>query len=765
MKIRLFVVFILAFIAMGSCENGNGSGKSIDSGMDPFIDELLDRMTLEEKIGQLNLVSVGFDVTGPRVSQQVEEKIANGQVGGVFNSYTTVAVRKLQELAVNESRLGIPLIFGFDVVHGHRTVFPVPLGLAATWDPEAIEETARIAALEASLEGLNWTFSPMVDIARDPRWGRICEGSGEDAWYGSLVARAMVRGYQGEDLSGPHTVMACVKHFALYGAAEAGRDYNNVDMSLRRMREVYLPPYRAAVEEGAGSVMTSFNDISGIPASANRWLLTDLLRKEWGFTGFVVTDYTTLEELIPFGVAADKKEAARLALEAGVDMDMVSEVLVSHTGELVEEGILKEERVDAACRRILEAKYRLGLFDDPFRYVKGKESGEIELSPGHREYARQMARKSMILLKNDHHTLPLDEQSSIALIGPLVYSRRDVQGNWRGGGRNRDAVTVEEGVRSMAGEKARILTAQGANITDDTLMLFKLNAHGGEIDYHDPATLLREALGVASRADVIVAVVGESQGMSGESASRSGIGIPGSQKTLLKALKKTGKPLVIVLMNGRPLTLEWEQAHADAILETWFAGTEAGNAIADVLFGAYNPSGKLTVTFPRNVGQIPLYYNHHNIGRPYAGDILDKFKSQYLDAPNDPLYPFGYGLSYTTFSMGDPVLGTTRLVEGDTLSVSVEVQNTGPVPGEEVVQLYVQDLVASVTRPVKELKGFKRILLDPGESETVTFTLRADDLRFYNRDMDFVTEPGDFKIFTGPDSRNVKEAIFTLVRE
>jgi len=763
MKLRLFVFLLLVAFTVFSCQKaGKSTGSISDQEMDNFISDLMQKMTLEEKIGQLNLVSIGFDITGPRVSEQVEEKIQQGLVGGVFNSYTTVAISKLQELAVNQTRLGIPLLFGFDVVHGHRTIFPVPLGLAASWDMEAIEKSARIAAEEASAEGLNWTFSPMVDIARDARWGRICEGAGEDAWYGSRVAEAMVKGYQGDDLSGNNTLMACVKHFALYGAPAGGRDYNTVDMSLRQMKEDYLPPYKAAVDAGAGSVMTSFNDIDGVPASINKWLLTELLRNQWGFEGLIVTDYTTLEELIPFGVAKDEAEAAQLSLEAGVDMDMVSEVLLNNLADCLEEGVISEALIDNACRRILEAKYKLGLFEDPYRYVNEHREGETVMKQEFREEARLTARKSMVLLKNENSVLPLKKGGSIALIGPLANSQNDVLGNWRGGGRFEHAVSVEQGIRNVAGDAVTINYAKGANITNDTTLLSKLNQHGGLLDYHSPGALLNEALRVARKSDVIVAVVGESQGMSGEAASRSEIGIPDTQLNLLKALKKTGKQLIIVLMNGRPLTLEWENENADAILETWFAGTEAGNAIADVLFGDYNPSGKLTVTFPRKVGQVPIYYNYKNIGRPKSGDLYDKFKSQYLDVPNDPLYPFGYGLSYTSFSYGDLKLSSDQLEESGSLEVSIPVSNTGKYEGEEIVQLYVQDLVGTVTRPVKELKGFQKISLGPGESKTVTFTISVADLRFHNIDMEFVAEPGDFKVFAGTNSRDVTEAEFSL---
>ena len=763
MKIRSIYFLLLFLLIFSSCENpGKSSRRETNPEMDKFISDLMQKMTLEEKIGQLNLVSLGFDITGPRISEQVEEKIQQGLVGGVFNTYTNVAIRKLQEMAVNGTRLGIPLIFGFDVVHGHRTIFPIPLGLASCWDMELIEKTARIAAEEASAEGLNWTFAPMVDISRDARWGRICEGSGEDTWYGSKVAQAMVKGFQGDDLSAHNTLLACVKHFAVYGAPVAGRDYNTVDMSVRQMREIYLPPYKAAVDAGAGTVMTSFNDINGIPASSNKWLLTELLRDQWGFKGLVVTDYTSIGELIPFGVAKDAPEAARISMNAGVDMDMVSEVFLDNLAKLVEEGKITEAQIDEACRRILEAKYMLGLFEDPFRYVNEQRAEKTVLKQEFRDEARRIACKSMILLKNKNNTLPLKKEGSIALIGPLAKSQRDVIGNWSGGGKSDDAISLEQGIRNVAGTDVRINYAKGANLTNDTMILYKLNQHDGRLDYHSPDVLLTEALRTARESDLIVAVVGESFGMSGEAASRSEIGLPESQLTLLKALRNTGKPLILVLMNGRPLTLEWENENADAILETWFAGTEAGNAIADVLFGDHNPSGKLTVTFPRKVGQVPIYYNYKNVGRPFTVELFSKFETQYLDVPNDPLFPFGYGLSYTSFAYSDLQLSSKELTSSDSLQVSVQVRNKGSYDGEEVVQLYVQDLVGTVTRPVKELKGFKKIFLKSGESQTLTFTISEADLRFYNIDMEYVAEPGDFKVFVGSNSRDVMEAGFSL---
>ena len=730
--------------------------------MKQYIDGLMAKMTQAEKIGQLNLVSVGFDVTGPVVSKDVDANIRKGNVGGVFNTYTPIAVRKLQEMALKESRLHIPLMFGYDVIHGHRTIFPVPLGLAASWDLKAIEQSARIAAEESTADGLDWVFSPMVDIARDARWGRIMEGSGEDPYLGARIAEAMVRGYQGTDLTNPTAVMACLKHFALYGAAEAGRDYNTTDMSRQRMYNEYLPPYKAAVDAGVGSVMSSFNDINGVPATANKWLMTDLLRKQWGFQGFVVTDYTAINELMAHGLGTETQVSA-LALNAGIDQDMVGEVFLKHAAENVKSNAVAAAQIDAACRRILEAKYKLGLFQDPYRNISPERAQSTLMKPAFIAAARDIARKSLVLLKNERNALPLKKTGSIALIGPLANRQRDVIGSWSGAGDWKQAVSVEQGLRAAA-PGLKITYAKGANIADDQQMLDRLQEHGGdlELDKRSSEDMIKEAVQTAQAADVIVAVVGESQGMTGEAASRADIGLPGQQLALLKALKATGKPLVLVLMNGRPLALSWENQHADAILETWFAGTQAGNAIADVLFGDYNPSGKITATFPQVVGQLPLYYNHKSTGRPYGGVALDKYKSRYLDVSNEPLYPFGFGLSYTTFTYGKPTLSKATISPAETLTVTVTVQNTGPADGEEVAQLYLRDLVGSSSRPVAELKGFQKVLLKKGESKTLTFRLAPDALKFYNNDLKFAAEPGDFQVMVGGNSRDVQMAAFKL---
>lgn len=760
------VMLVACYTFAASCANRDAaSSKSAasDNEMNAFVDSLLRQMTLREKIGQLNLVSVGFDVTGPVVSENVEEKIRAGLVGGVFNTYTPIAVRKLQEMAVTQTRLKIPLLFGFDVIHGHRTIFPIPLGLSASWDLEAIEKSARIAADEAAADGLNWVFSPMVDISRDPRWGRVSEGAGEDPFLGARIAEAMVRGYQGEDLSRHNTVMACVKHFALYGAAEAGRDYNPADMSERTMFEVFLPPYKAALDAGVGSVMTSFNEINGIPATANRWLNDTLLRRQWGFDGLLVSDYTAVAELVPHGIG-DPADVSSLALQSGVDMDMVSEFYLNNLEMLVEDNRETETWITASARRVLEAKYKLGLFEDPFRYVNEQLAEQTLMKEEHLEAARDMARKSMVLLKNAVNVLPLKRSGSIALVGPLARNQRDMIGNWSGAGDWQKAVSVEEGIRNVAGSDVQINFAHGANITDDPQLIRRLNTHGGNLQIDDrPADVqIREAVAAARKSDVVVAVVGESQGMSGEAASRADIALPGRQRDLLKALKATGKPLVVVLMSGRPLTLVWEDENADAILQAWFAGTQAGNAVADILFGDYNPSGKLTTTFPQVVGQIPLYYNHKNTGRPFGGQQEDKYKSRYLDVSNEPLYPFGYGLSYTTFAYDNLRLSANELQPGDNLEVLVSVSNTGAVDGEEVVQLYVQDKVASVTRPLKELKGFTKVMLKAGEKKDISFSISMDNLKFYDINMNYVTEPGDFTIMVGGNSRDVITADFQL---
>jgi len=728
-----------------------------------FIDALMKKMTLEEKIGQLNLVTPGGAVTGAVISSDVDTKIRNGQVGGLFGITGADKIRKTQEIAVKNSRLHIPLIFGLDVIHGHRTIFPIPLGLASSWDTSLIKKSARIAANEATADALNWVFSPMVDISRDPRWGRIAEGAGEDPFLGSQISKVMVEGYQGNDLAKDNTVMACLKHFALYGAAEAGREYNTTDMSKVRMYNEYLPPYKAAVDAGAGSIMTSFNDINGVPATANKWLLTDLLRKQWGFKGLVVTDYTAIPELINHGMGDDKK-VTELALNAGVDMDMVGEEFLRHAAQLVKEGKVSLKTIDDACKTILEAKYKLGLFDDPYRYCNDEREKTELMSDANLQAAREVAERCFVLLKNENQVLPLKKSGTIALIGPLADNKRNMLGTWSVSGDPQKSVTIMQGIKNVVGNDVNILYAKGANISDDTFLIKRVNVFGEEItvDKRSPEEMINEAVETANKADVVVAVLGEAADMTGESSSMTHIGLQQSQENLLKALVKTGKPLVLVLMNGRPMTLTWENEHVPAILDTWFGGTEAGNAVADVLFGSYNPSGKLTVSFPRNVGQIPIYYNHFNTGRPYHPGDSPKFKSDYLDALNTPLYPFGYGLSYTTFQYSDISLSSEILKAGGEITASVNVTNTGTRSGKETVQLYTRQMVGSITRPVKELKGFQQITLQPGETKKVSFPITANDLKFYNGDLKYVYEPGDFKVFIGTNSQDVKEAGFKL---
>ncbi|MBG9375301.1 beta-glucosidase BglX [Panacibacter sp. DH6] len=736
-----------------------------DAKMNTFINNLMSRMTIEEKIGQLNLVTPGGAVTGSVVSKGVDENIRKGYVGGLFGITGPEKVRQAQEIAVKNSRLKIPLFFGLDVIHGHKTVFPIPLGLSCSWDIALIERSARIAATEATADGLCWAFSPMVDIARDPRWGRISEGSGEDQYLGGEIAKAMVRGYQGKDYTSADRLMACVKHFALYGAAEAGRDYNSVDMSKIKMYEYYLPPYKAAVDAGVGSVMSSFNDIDAVPATGNKWLLTDLLRKQWGFKGLVVSDYTSVSEMSNHGLG-DLKTVSALALNAGLDMDMVAEGFLTTLKQSLKEGKVTQKQIDDACRRILEAKYKLGLFDDPYRFMDDTRPAKEILTAETRKAAREIAAHSFVLLKNNAQVLPLKKSGTIAVVGPLADSRRNMLGTWSVAGDFTKAVTVIEGIKNVAPDAA-IIYAKGANISDDPMLVKRTNVFPPdeiETDKRSPEVMIKEAVEAANNADVVVAVVGEAADMTGEASSRSDIGLPESQLNLLKALATTGKPVVMVLFNGRPMTLTWETQHINAILDVWFGGTEGGNAIADVLFGNYNPSGKLTTTFPQHVGQIPLYYNHKHTGRPYNNEDFAKFKSNYLDISNDPLFPFGYGLSYTTFAYSEVKVSKEKLKGSESLKASVTLTNTGKYAGEEVVQLYITDVVASVTRAVKDLKGFQKILLQPGESREVDFTITPEQLKFYNNNLKYDWESGDFVIHIGTNSSDLKSAKINWVK-
>jgi beta-glucosidase len=733
-----------------------------DGKMDSFINNLMNQMTVEEKIGQLNLNTSGGFVTGSSVNDQTPLKIKEGKIGAIINAPSQAVMKASMDVAVKESPHHIPILFGMDVINGYRTIFPTPLAMSCSWDMDLIEKSARIAAQEATANGIAWTYSPMVDIARDPRWGRIAEGAGEDPWLGSQVASAMVKGYQGNDLKLDNTMMACAKHFALYGAAEAGRDYNTVDMSKVNMYNYYLPPYKAAIEAGSGSVMSSFNVIDGVPASGNRWLLTELLRNQWGFKGFVVTDYTAINEMISHGMG-DLQTVSALALKAGVDMDMIGEGFLSTLKKSLDEGKISIGDIDNACRRVLEAKYKLGLFDDPYRYLNTERARTDVMTPDNLKTAEEIAVRSMVLLKNENNILPLKKSGTIAVVGPLANSKRDMIASWVFYAGQDKAVSVVDGLKNIGGKSVKILYSKGSELTDNPFLMKNFPAYFKSSEPVLPADkLLEDALKTAEKADVIVAVLGESFTWSGEASSMTNIGIQKTQQNLLKALLKTGKPVVLVLVNGRPMTLAWENANVSAILEAWIGGTEAGNAIAKILFGDYNPSGKLTTTFPASVGQIPLYYNHLNTGRPM--DPANKFTSKYLDISNDPVYPFGYGLSYTSFDYSNISLSKERLKGNDTLTVSVTLTNTGKVAGEEVVQLYIQDPAASISRPVKELKNYKKVMLKPGEKREVSLNITTGDLMFYDSQLKHIWEPGKFIIYVGTSSRDVKSAEVTWTK-
>lgn len=737
-----------------------------DAKMNQFVSALMAKMTLDEKIGQLNLPGAGDITTGQASSSGIAQKIKEGKVGGLFNIKTVAKIKEVQRIAVEQSRLKIPMLFGMDVIHGYETIFPIPLGLSCTWDMAAVEKSARIAAIEASADGICWTFSPMVDISRDPRWGRISEGSGEDAYLGSQIAKAMVKGYQGKDFSSNTSIMSCVKHFALYGAGEAGRDYNTVDMSRIRMYNEYLPPYKAAVDAGVGSIMTSFNEIDGIPATGNKWLLTDVLRKQWGFKGFVVTDYTAINEMIDHGVG-DLQTVSGMALRAGTDMDMVGEGFLTTLKKSLAEGKVTQAQIDAACRRILEAKYKLGLFTDPYKYCNEERAKTEIFNAANRKVAREIASQSFVLLKNNNNMLPLKKTGTIALIGPLADTRENMPGTWSVAARFSESISVLDGLKNALGSNAKILYAKGSNLSADSLFEQRATMFGKTIkrDARPKDVVIKEAVDIANQADVIVAAIGEAAEMTGEASSVTNIEIPAVQKELLQALLKTGKPVVLVLFTGRPLALKWEQDNVPAILNVWFGGSEAGDAIADVLFGAVNPSGKLSTTFPLNVGQVPIYYNHKNTGRPLPqGQWFQKFRSNYLDVPNEPLYPFGFGLSYTNFTYSDVKLSSSEGKGNQTLTASVELTNSGQHDGAEVVQLYIRDVVGSVTRPVKELKGFQKVFLKAGETKTISFKITTADLKFYNNDLKYDWESGEFIIMVGGNSRDVKSAKVNWVK-
>jgi len=731
-----------------------------------FIADLMRQMTLAEKVGQLRLISIGPEMPAPQLAQE----IAAGRVGGTFNSVNHKEQRPLQEAAVQRSRLKIPILFAYDVVHGHRTSFPIGLGLASSWDLDAVRKTARVAAQEASADGIDMTFAPTVDIARDPRWGRTSEGFGEDTYLVSQMARAMVQGFQNGSPAKADSIMSSVKHFALYGAVEGGRDYNVVDMSPLRMYNEYLPPYRAAIDAGAGGVMIALNTVNGVPASANTWLLQDLLRKDWGFKGVTVSDHGAITELMRHGVARDEAEAAKLAIKAGVDMSMADQIYIKELPGLVKSGQVSQREIDNAVREVLGAKYDMGLFADPFLRIGKAQDDPPDLKADsrlHRASAREVARESLVLLENHEKTLPLKKGATVALVGPLADSQVDMLGVWSGQGVAKQTVTLRSGMASVMGGQGQLLYARGANVTnreDIVKYLNFLNWDEPEVvqDPRSPQAMIDEAVATARKADVIVAAVGEARGMSHESSSRTRLDLPDSQQALLKALKATGKPLVLVLMNGRPLTLNWERDNADAMLETWFAGTEGGNAIADVLFGDANPSGKLPISLPRSVGQIPTYYNHPRLGRPFTPGKPGNYTSQYFDEPQGALYVFGHGLSYTDFDLGEVGLSSTTLKRGGKLEASVTVSNTGQRAGAAVVQLYIQDVAASIVRPVKELKGFQKVMLQPGEQKVLHFAIDEDMLKFYDNQLRHVAEAGRFNVQIGLDSQNVREGSFEL---
>jgi beta-glucosidase len=724
--------------------------------MHQFINALMSQMTLEEKLGQLNLPASSDFVTGAVSSSDIADKVKAGKVGGVFNIRSVTKIKELQQFAVNNSRLHIPLLFGMDVIHGYKTIFPIPLAMSATWDMDLVKKSAQIAASEASADGIQWTFSPMVDLTRDPRWGRVSEGNGEDAFLSSEIAKAMVFGYQGDDLAAPNTILSCVKHYALYGAAEGGRDYNTTDMSRVRMYNEYFPPYKAAVDAGVASVMVSFNEVDGIPASGNKWLVDDVLRKQWKFKGFVVSDYTGIPEMSNHGMG-DAQTVNALSMNAGVDMDMVGEGFLNTMKKSIQEGKVTLAQINKACERILISKYQLGLFDDPYRYCNEQRSATEVFTAANRAEARRIAAQSFVLLKNNN-VLPIKAGKKIALVGPLADSKENMTGTWSVGADNSKSISLLKGLTDAVGNNGKVVYAKGANLEDDAELQNRQTMFGKDIarDNRSAEVMIQEALTISADADVIVAALGEGAESSGESASKSNIDIPEAQKRLLKALVATGKPVALVLFNGRPLTLNWENENVPAILDVWFAGSEAGDAIADALLGKVNPSGKLTMSFPQNVGQIPLYYNHKNTGRPLTGKWFSKFQSNYIDVSNEPLYPFGYGLSYTKFEYGDIQLSSTKLKGNQKLTATVSVKNTGSVSGKEVVQLYIRDLVGSITRPVQELKGFDKIELAAGETKNVSFEITPETLKFYNSDLKFDWESGDFEIMIGTNSRDVK---------
>lgn len=760
-KNLLLMMFVVFTLVLQACKSENNKLQQKEQ----FIDDLVSKMTLEEKLGQLNLVTAGEIITGQALSSDVADKIKAGQVGGLFNIKSVSRIREIQKIAVEQSRLKIPLLFGMDVIHGYETTFPIPLALSCSWDTSLIKQTAKTAAQEASSKGINWTFSPMVDISRDPRWGRVAEGSGEDPFLGGLVAEAMVKGYQGKELNNSNTILSCVKHFALYGAAEAGRDYNTVDMSPNRMFNEYFPPFKKAIEAGVGSLMTSFNDINGVPATGNKWLLTDVLRNQWKFKGFVVSDYTGINEMMAHGIG-NLQDVATLAFIAGVTMDMVGEGFVSTLPKSLNENKINITQINNAVKLILSAKYDLGLFDNPYLYCSEECENQVIFTKENRLLARHAAVESMVLLKNENRLLPLKPNGTVAVIGPLAASKENMAGTWSVATDLSQCASLLDGIRNNYSDSLEILYAKGSNLAYDSVFEKNSTLFGRSLkrDSRTDDELLQEALAMARKSDVIIAALGESSEMSGESSSRASIRIPDSQKNLLNELVKLNKPIVLVVFAGRPLVLSDEIRTVPAILYAWFGGTETGNAIADIIFGRFVPSAKITMSFPYHEGQIPIYYNHKNTGRPLESNNgqFEKFKSNYLDIPNSPLFPFGFGLSYTDFHYDNLRLSKDTISSEDTLSISIDITNIGEYDAKEIVQLYIRDMQASITRPVKELKSFQKILLNKGESKNVIFKLTIDDLKFYNNDLKFVAEPGNFEVFVGKNSAEGVKSGFYL---
>ncbi len=748
MKIKL-IILLVGFSLIGYSQKKAAKAPVKIKPKAEFVADLMSKMTIEEKIYQTVQFTSDGTVTGPKSGDNFITRIQQGKVGSILNATGATATKEIQRINLENSRLKIPLLFGHDVIHGYKTIFPINLGMASSWDPKAVELAARVAATEASSGGVHWTFAPMVDIARDARWGRVSEGSGEDSFLGIQMAVANVKGFQGDDLSKANTILACAKHFAAYGAAESGRDYNTVDISERVLRDTYLPAFKATVDAGVKTFMMSFNEISGVPSTGSKFLIRDILKGEWKFDGLVVSDYTGIFEMVAHGFATDDKNAGELALNAGVDIDMVGATYMNYTKQSYDEGKVTLAEIDDACKRILDAKYDLGLFEDPYRYSDEKREKETIYKPEFLEASLEVAKKSLVLLKNKNNVLPLKTNQKIAFVGPLVSDEYNMIGSWAAlGDRNGFATSVKEGVTNYLKNVSNVTFDQGVEIQSAK------------------RDMMQKALDNAKTADVIVAIMGESENMSGEAACRTNIDLPGLQKEFLSELKKLGKPIVLVLLNGRPLTLTWENDNMDAILEAWWPGTRGGDAIAQTLYGSNNPNGKLPITFPRNVGQLPLYYNHKNTGRPYLGptDPEQKYKSQYIDVGNSPLYPFGYGLSYTTFEYSNMKISNDKIKFGEKLKVSVDVKNTGNYDGQEVVQLYIRDLVGSVTRPMKELKGFEKITLKIGETKSVSFEISSEDLKFYNIDMKNVAEAGNFEVFVGGNSDTDRKANFELVK-